>query len=73
MSSWSGPQGSTALTAAAAGQGLWSYRGPISFEYEKFWYPEDLADAEVGLAQSLAFVRKFLAAVGCSTSGVGLR
>jgi len=42
---------------AAAG-----YDGPVAFEYEKQWYPEDLDDAETGLPACLRFLRTALGA-----------
>lgn len=41
------------LAALAAAR----YEGPISFEYEKLWYPADLEEPESGLAACLRFVR----------------
>jgi sugar phosphate isomerase/epimerase len=37
------------------------YRGPLSLQYEKLWYPGDLDEAETGLAEFLAFARGVLA------------
>ena len=34
------------------------YDGPLSFEYEKMWYPDDLAEAEDGMAKSMTVVKK---------------
>ncbi|MDX9981834.1 MAG: sugar phosphate isomerase/epimerase family protein [Lentisphaeria bacterium] len=34
--------------------------GPLSFEYEKMWYPDQLPDPEIGLPRSADFVRQFL-------------
>jgi len=39
------------------------YAGPFSFEYEKLWYPQDLDEAETGVAESLAYVRRALAGI----------
>ena len=36
------------------------YDGPLCFEYEKKWHPEDLTDAEDGMARSLEFVKGVL-------------
>lgn len=45
------------ILAALAGAG---YDGPLSFEYEKLWYPDDLAEAEAGLPACRRFVREQL-------------
>ncbi len=36
------------------------YNGYVSDEYEKYWYPKDLPEPEVGMAHNLAFARKLL-------------
>ena len=36
------------------------YTGYISDEYEKFWYPEDLPDAEIGMKHNLDYCRSHL-------------
>lgn len=36
------------------------YTGYISDEYEKFWYPEELPEPEIGMAHNLAFAKKLL-------------
>lgn len=36
------------------------YTGYVSDEYEKYWYPEDLPDPEIGMAHNFAFCRKHL-------------
>lgn len=33
------------------------YTGYVSDEYEKFWYPEDLPDAEIGMKHNLEFCK----------------
>lgn len=36
------------------------YTGYISDEYEKYWYPADLPEPEVGMAHNLAYVKNLL-------------
>ena len=36
------------------------YTGYISDEYEKFWYPKDLPDAEIGMKHNLEYAKKFV-------------
>ena len=36
------------------------YSGYICDEYEKFWYPQDLPEPEIGMKHNLEFVKKFL-------------
>lgn len=36
------------------------YTGYCTDEYEKFWYPEDLPDAEIGMKHNLEYVKKHL-------------
>lgn len=36
------------------------YTGYITDEYEKYWYPEDLPDAEIGMKHNLDYVKKFV-------------
>ena len=36
------------------------YTGYVSDEYEKFWYPELLPDAEIGMKHNLEFCKKYL-------------
>lgn len=37
------------------------YTGYVSDEYEKYWYPEDLPDAEIGMKHNLEYAKSFLA------------
>ncbi len=37
------------------------YDGPLSYEYERKWHPDELPPADVGLARSIAHVRSVLA------------
>ncbi len=39
------------------------YTGYISDEYEKFWYPAELPEPEIGMAHNLAYIQKLLAEV----------
>lgn len=44
------------------------YVGDLSYEYEKKWNPDQLPDAEDGLAESMAFVKRHVE-LGCQGSG----
>ena len=36
------------------------YTGYVSDEYEKYWYPDDLPEPEIGMKHNLEFVKKRL-------------
>ena len=60
----------TERKACVAGKGIvpWSqimkllsgYRGYLSFEYEKRWYPDQLPDAETGVKECVDYIKSLL-------------
>ncbi|MBQ7649731.1 MAG: hypothetical protein IJS15_02165, partial [Victivallales bacterium] len=36
------------------------YTGYVSDEYEKYWYPDDLPEPEIGMKHNLDYVKKHL-------------
>ena len=36
------------------------YTGYVSDEYEKYWYPDDLPEPEIGMKHNLEYCKKFL-------------
>ena len=36
------------------------YTGYVSDEYEKYWYPQELPEPEIGMKHNLEYARKFL-------------
>ena len=36
------------------------YTGYVSDEYEKYWYPQELPEPEIGMKHNLEYAKKFL-------------